>query len=305
MRALSALLWVVCLASTARAADGVLEINQACATGPGCFPADSPGFPVEIIGIDSYRLTSNLTAPDANTTVISIFSPTVSLDLNGFAIQGPNDFFGPGTSCTAPGTGTGIFASSAVLGIVISNGHVRGMGSHGINLGVATHIRISEIVAEKNCGDGINVGPVSLVFDSVARMNAGRGISGSSTIQVRNSVAVFNLGSGFAQAGNLGRWLVHGNVANLNGVHGIELPAATGHLVLDSLATNNAQHGITVGSNALVLRSSAIGNIQSGIAATNNSNGIGFITTNGNGADVSGGPTLVGCIVAGGGQFCP
>ena len=32
----------------ASASDGVLEINQTCATQTGCFPGDSAGFPVTL-----------------------------------------------------------------------------------------------------------------------------------------------------------------------------------------------------------------------------------------------------------------
>lgn len=47
---------VAMLASPAYAVDGVREINQACAAGPGCFSGDTPGFPVEIHFLGSYRL---------------------------------------------------------------------------------------------------------------------------------------------------------------------------------------------------------------------------------------------------------
>jgi hypothetical protein len=278
----------------------VLEIRQACATGAGCFATDSPGLPVQITLPGSYRLTSDLTAPDGNTTVISIQSSQVSLDLNGFAIQGPNVF--NGVSCSAPGTGIGVSSPPGVFNVAISNGHVRGMGSHGISL-VVRNLRIDRIVAEQNCGDGIGGGNHTLVIDSVARFNGGRGITAFVTGQVRNSVADFNRGSGISTQG--GHWLIQGCVANLNGVHGIALINNQAHLVTDSLATSNAQHGISVGNNALVLRSSAASNLQSGIAANGSTVGIGFITANANGADVSGAPSLVACIVTGGGQFCP
>jgi hypothetical protein len=187
--------------------------------------------------------------------------------------------------------------------VAVSNGHVRGMGSHGISLGNVLNLRIEKIIAEQNCGDGIGGGTLSLVIDSMAQRNSGRGITATGIGQIRNSVAVFNGGSGILPL--LGSWIVQGSVANGNGLHGIDLRSDNGHLVIDSLATNNAQHGISVGSNSLVLRSSAIANLQRGIGVNSNRAGIGFITTNGNGADVVGAPTLVACIVAGGGQLCP
>ena len=49
------------------AGEGALEINHACASGPGCFPGDTPNYPVEITQPGSYLVTSNLTVPDENT----------------------------------------------------------------------------------------------------------------------------------------------------------------------------------------------------------------------------------------------
>jgi len=108
-------------AAPALAVDGVLEINQACVAA-GCFPGDGPGFPVEITIPGSYRLTSNLTVPDDDTTAILLQGVRlVNLDLNGFSILGqyacgvspPNC---PGGASTSPGaphtTGCATAASS-------------------------------------------------------------------------------------------------------------------------------------------------------------------------------------------------
>lgn len=301
MRAAATLLWIVCLAPSARAVDGVLQINQACATGAGCFPGDSAGLPVQIQFAGSYRLTSNLVAASADSTMILVQTPYVSVDLNGFAIEGPNTFTGPGGVCTAPGTGIGISGVSSDL--AISNGYVRGMGSHGIQLNQnGNNYRIHGVVAEQNCGDGIRVGNNSLVVDSLARRNAGSGIVGTTRNQVRNSVAESNKGSGIFDAGSAGRWLVQGSTANGNGANGIDLHLNNGSLVMDCSATNSAQTGILMGGNSLVLRSVANGNLQ-GVSAS--ASGIGFITANQNGSDVVGAPALVACNVVGGGQFCP
>jgi len=303
MRAVSTLLWIVCLAGSAQAGDGVLEINQACAAGPGCFLSDTPGLPVQIQFPGSYRLTGNLNVPNGSTSAITILATYVTLDLNGFAIEGPNVFFGPGQTCSAPGSGVGI--SSLASNVAISNGHVRGMGSHGIQLSpTGVNFRIDGVIAEQNCGDGISVGNNSLVTDSVARRNAGRGISGGGVVQVRNSVADFNAGSGIFQGGSSGRWLVQGSVTNGNGAHGIDLPDNNGQLVMDSTATNNAQIGINLGNNSLVLRSTGSGNLQRGVSTTS-SCGIGFVSANSNGTNVFGAPVLMACNVIGGAQSCP
>src|ERR1700675_702311 len=71
------------------AVDGVVLIDQNKAMAGNVTPGDTPGFPVTISLPGSYRLAGNLTVPDANTTAITIIADNVSLDLNGFTIQGP------------------------------------------------------------------------------------------------------------------------------------------------------------------------------------------------------------------------
>src|SRR5262249_30978241 len=49
-----------------------------------------PGtFPIVITVPGSYRLKSNLTVPDANTSAIDVEANDVALDLNGYVISGP------------------------------------------------------------------------------------------------------------------------------------------------------------------------------------------------------------------------
>ena len=69
--------------------DGVKLIDQAAATNGNVTPGDSRGFPVTISQSGSYRLSSNLTVPDAYTNAIEIRANHVTLDLNGFTISGP------------------------------------------------------------------------------------------------------------------------------------------------------------------------------------------------------------------------
>ncbi|MBY0400484.1 hypothetical protein K2X89_09335, partial [Myxococcota bacterium] len=110
------------IASSAHAIDGVLEINQACASGPGCFSGDTAGFPVQVVAGGSYRLTSSLIAPNQSVTLISITAVGARVDLNGFSIQGTNTYAGPGQACTASGTGDGVVASAVASGASVSNG---------------------------------------------------------------------------------------------------------------------------------------------------------------------------------------
>src|ERR1700760_2943950 len=77
------------ISSSVYAVDGVVLIDQSHALAGNITPGDSPGFPVTISQPGSYRLTGNLTVPDANTTAIQITADGVTIDLNGFSIIGP------------------------------------------------------------------------------------------------------------------------------------------------------------------------------------------------------------------------
>lgn len=87
--------------------DGVVLINQANALAGNVTPGDTAGFPVTISQPGSYRLSGNLTVPDANTNAIEIASNNVSIDLNGFSIIGPTVCNSIGV-CTNTGKGIGI-----------------------------------------------------------------------------------------------------------------------------------------------------------------------------------------------------
>lgn len=134
----------------AHAVDGAKEIHQACVA-TGCFPGDTPGYPVLITAPGSYVLTSNLTLPDENTVAIRSEVPNVSIDLGGFAILGTTVCItgNPG-SCAPLGAGRGILHFPDPPGpITVRNGTIDGVGSSGI---VAESGAIIEGVTIRNCG---------------------------------------------------------------------------------------------------------------------------------------------------------
>src|SRR5947199_9680744 len=95
------------LAIPAYAVDGVVLINQSAALAGNVTPGDTPGFPVTISVPGSYKLSGNLTVPDANTDAIVIASSDVTFDLNGFSIIGPVVCSGVGASLVCSPTGSG------------------------------------------------------------------------------------------------------------------------------------------------------------------------------------------------------
>jgi hypothetical protein len=286
---------VLSLSSSAGAVDGIIEINQICAQDLGCHSGDSAGFPVTLTA-GSYRLTSDLSPSDQNSDVILVNEPGVSIDLNGFAIQGNNTFAGPGSTCSAPGNGIGI--RSASTNVSVSNGQVRGMGQHGIDI-ATSGARIERVIAEQNCGFGIRVVGIAIVADSIARRNGGIGFIALGGALVRNSVAEMNGSTGIST----GNGVISGCVASSNGGSGV-IASSAGSLVVDSTANANTTHGISLPDNSLVLRCSANGNTQRGISMTGNG-GLGSTTANLNGVNVFGAPRSIACNIVGGAPSCP
>src|SRR6202011_4694295 len=135
-RWLAPALLMAALSCNMYAVDGVVLIDQNRALAGGVTPGDTPGFPVTISVSGSYRLSGNLTVPDANTTAILITQDNVTIDLNGFSIIGPTVCVGSPTvtSCSPLGAGYGVDGGGH-HSITVINGSVRGMGNSGISLG--------------------------------------------------------------------------------------------------------------------------------------------------------------------------
>ncbi|MGC2493226.1 hypothetical protein, partial [Candidatus Binatus sp.] len=86
---------VIGLAASAGAVDGTIEINQVKAL--------VAGFPYVISASGSYRLTGNLTVSSTGADAIDVNASHVTIDLNGFSINGPG----------ASSSGSGISGSPA------------------------------------------------------------------------------------------------------------------------------------------------------------------------------------------------
>ena len=148
---------VVLLSAPASAADGALEINQACVA-TGCFPGDDPGFPVGITTAGAYRLTSNLLVPAA-THGIDIQADGVRLDLGGFRIEGPIRCSG---GCPPPGVGAGIWsAGRGTEGCSVANGSVVGFAADGVRLGALASVH--DLTVTDVAGIGLSLSGGSVV----------------------------------------------------------------------------------------------------------------------------------------------
>lgn len=187
--------------ATARASDGVLEINHGCAAGPGCFPGDSAGYPVTITDRGSYRLTSDLSSAGSLAPVVSIQTEGVTLDLNGFTVAGG----GPAPSGAAIAAGhratvrNGFVRSSAGDGVQLGGSsrvedlHVFFNGNDGVS--IAGEGTVRGVIATSNGDDGIEAGAASVIDGCTATANASSGIRLTSGT-VRGSTATQNSGRG-------------------------------------------------------------------------------------------------------------
>lgn len=196
------------LAPATQASDGVFEINADCAVF-GCFDGDTAGLPVQIVNPGSYLLTGNLTTTSTGQTLIDVNTDDVSIDLNGFALQGPVTCSGTTLSCSGSGTGDGIDANSR-SNIRIRNGTVTGMGDDGIRVGKSAWLE--ELTVAENAGAGIEaLSPGSVLRRLSVRENGGNGVSlgfGSSYIM---DSAVFNNGLQGVFGGFCGNVLMSAN----------------------------------------------------------------------------------------------
>jgi hypothetical protein len=133
------------------AVDGVVLINQSTLNGAGgTYTITQSG---------SYKLSGNLQAKDANTSVIAIAQSHVTIVLNGFSILGPADCSG-GFPCANTGNGTGIITTpnnQNYFNITIRNGTIQGMGNRGIQL-VGDSFLVEYMHIRSNGGRGIEVG---------------------------------------------------------------------------------------------------------------------------------------------------
>ena len=239
------------LAGQAHAVDGVQEINAACVP-VGCFPGDTPGYPVQLsaAGGKSYRLTSDLSfsLAEANVDAIVIAADEVRLDLNGFNIRGPG---------AGGGTGRGIVASSPTGALsenpTIVNGTIFGMRGRGIDLEQAPGVRLEGLILRDNAGGGAFVGPRSTVVGSRFEDNGSVGLSAFDQVDVtvRNNVFEGHTQTAI-EAGSYAR--IEGNHVDGTGpaTNGRGILAGGYSHIIDNIVLQATGNGISAGGGSSV-----------------------------------------------------
>jgi hypothetical protein len=247
--------------------------------------------PYTISQSGSYVVTQNLTVM-ANQTAITVNADFVTIDLNGFAIQGPNtcSYASGVVTCTALGTGQGIFASGR-QGITVRNGAIRGTGAAGLVAGIGA--RIENVTVSQVGGQGIDVSHGGSVRRASAQVVDGTGIRcGTGCLLADNRVHQAELDG--ISAGNslyrendvrtagrdaisglttVGGSLFEGNVARDTGDDG--LTAIGGFAFFDNTSTLNAQ---TPGSDGAAIDVLDMGLVV-GNTLADSTDGFGFEST--------------------------
>jgi parallel beta-helix repeat protein len=257
----------------------------------------------------SYYLTGNVAAT-ANKNAIGIYANNVTLDLNGFTVEGIAGTTGPvilvvGDSSNPAGDPRG--------NVTIKNGTVRGGGGSGLvaQAGVAG-IRLSGITARNNASSGFSLdgraelencsasdngshgfslGNDAVVSDCIARSNGGDEFRAGSGVVFTNCVADnsggngngFNVGVGaaFTNCSALNSALDSGFdtdgggaftncTARGNGGSGFR-GDGDGTVITGCTASENGAHGFAFTSSTTIINCNAFSNGQHGVLGTNGS----------------------------------
>lgn len=192
---------LIALSAPAFAIDGEILITHAKALAGGVTPGDAPGYPVTLSVAGKYKLGSNLTLPNADTTGVISSVGGISLDLNGFSIVGPAYCPAQGGSeptpeyvCQPMKSGQGVDLGGP--GNSVRNGRIIGVGGYGVYIqnGIVESMDISfvgrsGVVLEGRTGQVRN-SSIREAYQSGVLAQANAGVVTNNTIYSSNSLAV-------------------------------------------------------------------------------------------------------------------
>lgn len=233
--AIFAMVAMLGLSASARAAGGVIEINQAVVNAAG-------GFPYNISANGSYRLSGNLTVSSTTADAIVIGSSVnnVTIDLNGFSITGPG----------GANTGNGIHQLGFGL-LTVENGSITGFSGGGSSgNGVTT---FSNAIVRNMQVSGNDVG-----------IDVPSGVISGNTAN-NNVIGIYCTSGGC---------VISGNTANNNSSHGINYNGS-GSVITGNTALTNGGIGLLGGdsTNAYggnVMNGNGFKDVQGGTSLGNN-----------------------------------
>jgi hypothetical protein len=201
---------------------------------------------------------SDLVVHDRDTDAIQVLTFGVVLDLNGFTLTGPQQ----------GGRGRGVSTGDIDRGyITVRNGTIHGFGSDGVQLRGLSH-RVEDVHTFANGGDGIEVGPNSVLIRNLARQNGGAGFNvsrGESLIM--NNTAQGNRGHGIDGGGT--SW-VSENLIEDNAGEGLFL--TIGSLATKNVVRRSGRNGLLFGTFVTAEENEIQGSREAGIMTYGKSN---------------------------------
>jgi len=223
MKTTRTLIAFAALAALGSSAFAQATITQSKALAGNVTPGDAPGYPITLSVPGHYQLKGNLNVP-AGVNGIEIIAANVTLDLNGFSLNGPVSCTRNASTRLVTCVGSGGAKRDGVKivqpGAVLRNGTVQGFDGTGVSVSDGASARVEDlrsaqnfyngIVAlganasilasrssfELNGSSGVAVQYGGNFVDSSASFNNQVGFGGSCHTLIVNSVATGNLGSG-------------------------------------------------------------------------------------------------------------
>jgi len=191
----------------------------------------------------SYYLTGNLTGVSGDPG-ITIATSFVTLDLNGYSLIG------------VAGSLDGVRAELAgSKQVAIRNGVIRDWQARGISAVATTEVHVEDVRLNSNLGDGMRVGPRSIVRDTTSLANGGIGIYVETGGTIIGCTAGSNTGGGVLTAGNS---LVASTTA-LDSTNQTGIALNPGSIAIDCIAQQNFV-GIAASAGSRVVHSVARAN---------------------------------------------
>lgn len=194
----------------------------------------TPGVRHRIGAPGSYYLTRNLTVSEGQHG-IEIVASDVTIDLNGFTIDGSVFFGGPsrdGISITSP---------EFRQNITVKNGTIRGFGETGVDLAQVKGVRFMDVNAYNNAVNGLAAGSDAVIDRCTAINNGNVGFIIGTHAAISNSTAAENGPFGFS--------------------------LSTGCAVENCTASDNQGTGFRLGAYSTARNCSAEGNTDGGFSA--------------------------------------
>ena len=219
----------------------------------------------------SYYLTENLYGVAGKAGIV-IESSDVTLDLNGFQLQG------------AGGTTDGVVTLSGLKNVTVKNGVVSGWGEDGVDLisGQTAACTLRGLTCSNNTGRGMRAGANSVVEGCIADSNGSIGIDVGTACTVTGCSTTRNTGNGIDTGGSsnvigcTARSCANGIATGSDSrVEGCVSVASVGGVAVGNESvvsgctiSSNIGTGLTFGSRSLITGNNCSGN-GTGVASPN------------------------------------